>query len=43
MDFVAKHISELEESLTLSITSQANQMKADGEDICSFGAGEPDL
>ncbi|MGI9243259.1 MAG: pyridoxal phosphate-dependent aminotransferase [Verrucomicrobiales bacterium] len=42
MDFVAKHISELSPSLTLSITSQANQMKADGEDVCSFGAGEPD-
>lgn len=42
MDFVAKHISELTPSLTLSITSQANQMLADGEDICSFGAGEPD-
>ena len=42
MDFVAKHISELSPSLTLSITSQAKQMREDGEDVCSFGAGEPD-
>ena len=42
MDFVAKHISELAPSLTLSITSQAKQMRADGEDVCGFGAGEPD-
>jgi aspartate aminotransferase len=42
MDFVAKHISGLTPSLTLSINSQANQMRADGDDVCSFSAGEPD-
>ena len=43
MDFIAEHISELTPSLTLSITSQAKKMREEGEDICSFGAGEPDL
>jgi len=43
MDFIAEHISELTPSLTLSITSQAKKMRAEGQDICSFGAGEPDL
>ena len=42
MDFVAKHISELSPSLTLSITEQARKMREEGEDVCSFGAGEPD-
>jgi len=42
MDFVAKHISELTPSLTLSITQQAKQMREAGEDVCGFGAGEPD-
>ena len=43
MDFIAEHISDLSPSLTLSITSQAKKMRAEGQDICSFGAGEPDL
>jgi aspartate aminotransferase len=30
-------------SITLSITAKAKQMKADGIDIISFGAGEPDF
>lgn len=43
MDFVASHIASLSPSLTLSITNQARKMKEDGIDVCSFGAGEPDL
>lgn len=30
-------------SVTLAITAKAKKMKADGEDIISFGAGEPDF
>lgn len=42
MDLVAARISEIPPSLTLSITSKAKAMKAEGQDVCSFGAGEPD-
>ncbi|CAH2214522.1 pyridoxal phosphate-dependent aminotransferase [Tepidibacter aestuarii] len=30
-------------SVTLDITAKAKKMKADGEDVISFGAGEPDF
>ena len=33
----------LSPSLTLSIDSKAKAMKAEGIDVCSFGAGEPDF
>ena len=33
----------LNPSLTLSIDSKAKAMKAEGIDICGFGAGEPDF
>ena len=42
-DLVAANIAKLSPSITLAITSQAKKMIADGEDVCSFGAGEPDL
>ena len=42
MDLVTPRISEISPSLTLSITSKAKAMKAEGQDVCSFGAGEPD-
>ncbi|MFV1995896.1 MAG: pyridoxal phosphate-dependent aminotransferase [Verrucomicrobiales bacterium] len=42
MDQVSPRIAEIPPSLTLSITSQVKAMKAEGRDICSFGAGEPD-
>jgi aspartate aminotransferase len=35
--------SSLTPSLSLSIDSKAKAMKAEGIDICSFGAGEPDF
>ena len=41
------HISQraavLAPSLTLAIDSKAKQMKADGQDVVGFGAGEPDF
>jgi aspartate aminotransferase len=40
---LSKRIQVLSESLTMAITSQARQMKAAGEDILSFSAGEPDF
>ncbi|MFK5920603.1 MAG: pyridoxal phosphate-dependent aminotransferase [Verrucomicrobiota bacterium] len=43
MDFIASNISELSPSVTLAITSEANKLKAEGVDVCSFGAGEPDF
>ncbi|MBM7561533.1 pyridoxal phosphate-dependent aminotransferase [Fusibacter tunisiensis] len=33
----------ISESMTLAISAKANQMKAEGADIISFGAGEPDF
>jgi aspartate aminotransferase len=45
--FIAMEISEraaqLTPSLTLSIDSKAKAMKAEGLDVCGFGAGEPDF
>ena len=43
MEFVAETIADLSPSLTLSITSQAKEMREEGIDVCSFGAGEPDF
>ncbi len=43
MQQIASKIRELSPSLTLSITAQANKLKKDGIDVCSFGAGEPDF
>lgn len=43
MDFIATNVAELSPSWTLSITSQAAAMKKAGEDVLSFGAGEPDF
>lgn len=33
----------IEESITLAITARANALKAEGKDIISLGAGEPDF
>jgi aspartate aminotransferase len=43
MEFIAETIADLSPSLTLSITSQANQMREEGIDVCNLGAGEPDF
>lgn len=39
----ADRISHITPSLTLAIDSKAKAMKAEGIDICSFSAGEPDF
>ncbi len=40
---LAARIEQVTPSLTLAITAKANAMKADGIDVCSFSAGEPDF
>src|SRR3954451_2602817 len=40
---LAQRATILTPSLTLSIDSKAKAMKAEGLDICGFGAGEPDF
>jgi aspartate aminotransferase len=40
---ISKRASALSPSLTLVIDSKAKQMKAAGEDVVGFGAGEPDF
>ncbi len=36
-------IAAIQPSVTLGITSKAKRMKAEGLDVCSFAAGEPDF
>jgi aspartate aminotransferase len=40
---LASRVSQVTPSLTLVIDAKAKQMRADGVDICSFSAGEPDF
>ena len=40
---ISKVISNIEPSLTMSITALANQLRAEGENVIGFGAGEPDF
>jgi len=40
---LSSRVGELSPSLTLAIDSKAKAMKAEGIDVCSFGAGEPDF
>src|SRR5438128_1169126 len=40
---ISKRAATLSPSLTLAIDSKAKQMKADGQDVVGFGAGEPDF
>ena len=40
---LAERATILTPSLTLSIDSKAKAMRAEGMDVCSFGAGEPDF
>lgn len=40
---IADRMEKLSPSLTLSITALANELKAQGKDILSFSAGEPDF
>lgn len=40
---LAKRVRNLAESATLAVASKAARMRADGIDVISFGAGEPDF
>jgi aspartate aminotransferase len=40
---LAGRVSQVKPSLTLAISSKAKAMKAEGIDVCSFSAGEPDF
>lgn len=40
---LAARVGQVTPSLTLSISAQAKAMKAEGIDVCSFSAGEPDF
>lgn len=40
---LSHRVSNISPSATLSITSKANAMKAEGQDVINFGAGEPDF
>ncbi len=40
---LSSHAVQLSPSLTLSIDSKAKAMRAEGVDVCGFGAGEPDF
>jgi len=40
---LSNRVGVLSESLTIAITTLAKQMKAEGKDILSFSAGEPDF
>lgn len=42
MDYSAK-IEKIEESKTIAVSSKANSLIAKGENVVSFGAGEPDF
>lgn len=43
MSLIAKKFDDIEPSQTLAITAAAKKMIAEGQDITSFGAGEPDF
>ena len=40
---ISQRAASLTPSLTLAIDSKAKQMKAEGQDVVGFGAGEPDF
>ncbi len=40
---ISKNAAALSPSVTLAISAKAKQMRADGEDVVGFGAGEPDF
>ncbi|MBS0659156.1 MAG: pyridoxal phosphate-dependent aminotransferase [Verrucomicrobia bacterium] len=40
---LAERANLISPSPTLAIDTKAKQMKAEGQDVCSFGAGEPDF
>jgi aspartate aminotransferase len=40
---VSARIAAIEESATLAVDARAKALKAAGEDVIGFGAGEPDF
>jgi aspartate aminotransferase len=40
---LSKRVNTLSESITMSITALAKELKANGQDVLSFSAGEPDF
>ena len=40
---LAARVGQVPPSLTLAISAKAKAMKAEGIDVCSFSAGEPDF
>ena len=40
---LASRVGQVTPSLTLAVSAKAKAMKADGLDVCSFSAGEPDF
>ena len=40
---IAKRAAQISPSLTLELTAKAKKLKAEGRDVVSFGAGEPDF
>jgi len=40
---ITKRVNTLSESITIAITTLAQELKAEGKDILSFSAGEPDF
>ena len=40
---LAARVSQVTPSITLAISAKAKAMKAEGIDVCSFSAGEPDF
>ncbi len=43
MSLIAEKFSEIAPSQTLAITAAAKKLRDEGQDVASFGAGEPDL
>jgi len=40
---IAQRVQRIQPSMTLATTAKAKRMKADGADVVSFGAGQPDF
>src|SRR5256712_12186890 len=41
--YISRLVAAIEESATLAIDARAKALKAAGEDVIGFGAGEPDF
>jgi aspartate aminotransferase len=40
---ISKDVQSMTPSVTLALTAKANEMRAEGKDVCGFTAGEPDF